>query len=199
MGIVVQFIGAAALLVTATAVIPQTIRMIRVDSTAGVSPVWAMLGAVSTGVWTYYTAARGLWWATVADGLACLSYLSSVHVLARHGITPRLAAGSAWLGVFVIGYLFAGLDGVGAVLAFAFVVQVAPSIWTTYRQSNLLGSSILTWSLTLAEGVLWFSYGWIEDDAAVTIFGLLALLAGTLMVARLRKFNTMTTPAQATT
>jgi len=62
-----------------------------------------------------------------------------VYVLARHRIAPRFATGSAWLGVFVIGYLLAGLDGVGAVLAFSFAVQVAPSIWTAYRQSNLHG------------------------------------------------------------
>ncbi|RLE17700.1 MAG: hypothetical protein DRJ50_13760, partial [Actinobacteria bacterium] len=109
---------------------------------------------------------------------------------------PRVAAGSIWLGVFVVGYLIAGLDGVGAVLGFAFVVQVAPSIRMAYRQSNLLGSSILTWSLTLAEGVLWFSYGWIEGDAAVTMFGLLAFLAGALMVARLWKVSSTTSVAK---
>jgi len=163
---IVEVVGAGALVVTATAVIPQTVRMIKVRSTAGVSPVWAMLGAVSTGVWTAYTAARGLWWATVADSLACLSYLSSVIVLARHGVRPRIVAGVSWLGVFALAYTAADLAGVGTVLAFAFIVQVAPSIWTAYRSSDLLGVSIVTWRLTFAEGVLWFIYGWAKDDAA---------------------------------
>jgi len=120
-------------------------------------------------------------------------YLSSVYVLARHGFRPRFTAGSVWLGVFVGAHVAAGLDGVGVVLRFAFVVQVAPSIWTVYRQIDLLGSSLLTWSFTLVEGILWFNYGLIQGDAAVTVFGLLAFLAGTLMVARLRKFTKVTT------
>jgi uncharacterized protein with PQ loop repeat len=181
-------VGAAALVVTAIAVLPQTVRMIRVGSTAGVSPVWAMLGAVSTGIWTAYTAARGLWWATVADALSCLSYLSAVVVLARHGVGPRLGAGVLWLAVFVISYLAAGLGGVGTVLAFAFVVQVAPSIWTAYGSSDLLGASVVTWRLTLAEGLLWFAYGSAKGDAAVVAFGLFAAIAGVLMISRIRRF-----------
>ncbi len=107
-----EVVGGAALVVTAIAVIPQTARMIRTRSTAGVSPVWAMLGVVSTGVWTAYTAARGLWWATVADALSCLSYVSSVVVLARHGVSPRIGAGLIWFAVFVAGYIAGDLAGV---------------------------------------------------------------------------------------
>jgi len=187
---VVEVVGAAALVVTAIAVIPQTARMIRTRSTAGVSPVWAMLGAVSTGVWTAYTAARGLWWATAADALACLSYVSAVVVLARHGVGPRLTAGALWLAVFVISYLAADLAGVGIVLAFAFIVQVAPSIWTAYRSGDLSGASIVTWRLTLAEGVLWFSYGWMKGDAAVVAFGLFAAIASVLMISRISRYAT---------
>lgn len=184
----VEVVGAAALVVTAIAVLPQTVRMIRVGSTAGVSPVWAMLGAVSTGVWTTYTAARGLWWATIADALACLSYVSAVVVLGRRGVSPRLGAGALWLAVFVTSYLAVGLGGVGTVLAFAFIVQVAPSIWTAYRSSDLLGASIVTWRLTLAEGVLWFTYGSAKGDAAIVAFGLFAAIAGMLMIVRIRQF-----------
>jgi uncharacterized protein with PQ loop repeat len=183
----VDVVGAAALVVTATAVVPQTVRMVRVRSTAGVSPTWAMLGAVSTAVWTAYTAARGLWWATVADALACVSYLSSVVVLARHGIGPRLGAGALWLALFAAGHLVAGLDGVGTVLAFAFVVQVAPAIITAYRSADLLGASLLTWCLTLTEGALWFVYGWALDDLAVVAFGCFAVIAGGLMIWRISR------------
>jgi len=139
-------------------------------------------------VWTAYTAARGLWWATVADALACLSYLSTVVVLARHGVRLRIVAGVVWLGVFVLAYVVADLAGVGTVLAFAFIVQVAPSIWTAYRSTDLLGASIVTWRLTLAEGILWFIYGWAKGDAAVMMFGLFAAIAGMLMISRIRNY-----------
>ncbi len=148
-----------------------------------------MLGAVSTAVWTAYTAARGLWWATAADALSCVSYLSSVVVLARHGVRPRIEAGGLWLAIFVVSYLAADLAGVGTVLAFAFIVQVAPSIWTAYRSTDLLGASIVTWRLTLAEGVLRFAYGAAMGDAAVLTFGLIAAIAATLMILRIRRFT----------
>ncbi len=185
MSLIVEGVGAAALAASATAVVPQTVRMVRVQSTAGVSPVWAMLGAVSTAVWSGYTAAVGLWWATVADAIACVSYLSAVRVLAGQGVSPRLGAGAAWAAVFGLGYVAGGLPGVGAVLAVAFVIQVSPSIWTAYRQSDLRGASALTWYLTALEGGLWLLYGAAEDDAAVTTFGVIAVVAGALMVARI--------------
>ncbi len=183
---VTAVVGAAALVVTAVTVIPQTLRILRRGSTAGVSPVWAMLGVVSTGAWTAYTAARGLWWATVADALSCVSYLSSVHALARHGESPRFTAGLAWLTVFVTAFLVAGLAGVGTVLAVAFVIQVAPSIWVAYRRTELQGASTATWFLTTSEGLLWLVYGLAEGDPAVIAFGVVATLAGTLMVGRIR-------------
>lgn len=165
-----ELVGAAALVGTAVLVVPQTVRMIRVRSTAGVSAVWAMLGVVSTGAWTAYAGGRGLWWVMTADALACVGYLSSVYVLAQHGSSPDLAAGGAWLAVFTAAYLAAGLDGVGAVLSVAFVVQVAPSLWTAYRRSDLNGASALTWGMTMVEGALWFTYGTLVYDNAVTIY-----------------------------
>jgi hypothetical protein len=65
---------------------------------------------------------------------------------------------------------------------------VAPSIWTAYGSSDLLGASVVTWRLTLAEGLLWFAYGSAKGDAAVVAFGLFAAIAGVLMISRIRRF-----------
>lgn len=187
---VAEAAGAAALVVTAVAVLPQIARIVRVRSTAGVSPVWAMLGVVSTGAWVAYTGARGLWWATVADALSCLAYTATVVVLARNGVRPRYLAGMLWLSVFVLGFIAGGLSGLGVVLAFAFLVQVGPSIWTAYRTTDLLGASLGTWLLTLTEGVLWGFYGFVKSDLAVVAFGSLAVCASLLMVLRIRWWAT---------
>ena len=45
MNLLTQLIGAAALVATAITVVPQTVRIVRVKSTVGVSPAWAVLGA----------------------------------------------------------------------------------------------------------------------------------------------------------
>jgi uncharacterized protein with PQ loop repeat len=181
-----EFVGAAAMVVTAVAVLPQLVRILRVRSTAGVSPVWAMLGVVSTGAWTAYTAARGLWWATLADALSCLAYTAAVVVLARNGVRPRYVAGALWLCVFIVSYVVGGLSGVGAVLAVAFLIQVAPSIWTAYQSEDLRGASLGTWLLTCTEGALWGFYGLVKGDLAVLAFGLFAVFASLLMILRIR-------------
>lgn len=182
---VAEFIGALALVVTSVAVAPQLIRIIRVRSTAGVSPLWAMLGAISNGGWVFYTAAHGLWWATVADALCCLSYVGTVIALARGGVRPRFFAGAIWLSVFVFGFAWEGMAGLGFVLASAFIVQVSPSLWTAYRSSDLRGASMGTWLLTFIEGALWGFYGFIKYDLAVVVFGTVAVIASLLMLARI--------------
>ncbi|MBP6997189.1 MAG: hypothetical protein KBB39_13710 [Phycicoccus sp.] len=182
---VAELAGAAALVVTVVAVLPQTLRIVRVKSTAGVSPMWAMLGAISAGAWVAYTAARGLWWATVADALSCLVYVAAVAVLGRNGVRPRYLAGALWLCVLALSFIVGGLSGLGAGLAFAFLVQVTPSIWTAYRTRDLMAASLTTWVLMLSEGALWGFYGLIKGDAAVIAFGLVAVLASLLMVLRL--------------
>ena len=182
----VKLVGAAALLATAVAILPQARRILRVRSTAGVSPVWAILGAVSTATWVVYTALRGLWWATVADALSCAAYTTTVVMLARHGERPRLFAGALWLSVFMVAVGVGGLDGLGAVLAVAFLVQVLPSLWTAYRSSDLHGASLSTWMLTCAEGALWATYGAANNDRAVVAFGLVAFSASVLMCLRIR-------------
>ena len=184
-----DLLGAVALLVTAIAVIPQTVRLLRVGSTQGVSPTWAMLGAVSTAVWTAYTAARGLWWASVADALSCGGYVVTVVLLARHGEPARILAGLGWFAVFVAAGLVARLDGVGAVLAVAFIVQVTPSLWTAYRTLDLVGASLATWLLVFVEGVLWFAYGIGVADGAVIAFGAIAATTGILMSLRIGRLR----------
>jgi uncharacterized protein with PQ loop repeat len=182
----VEVVGAAALVTTAVAVLPQARRIIRVRSTAGVSPVWAILGVVSTAAWVVYTAFRGLWWATVADALSCAAYTMTVVMLARHGERPRLVAGALWLSVIVFANVLGGLDGLGVVLAIAFLVQVSPSLWTAYRSIDLHGASLSTWMLTCAEGALWATYGAANNDRAVVAFGLVAFSASVLMCLRIR-------------
>lgn len=185
MAVLVEVVGATALVFTAVAVVPQIVRVARVRSTAGVSPTWAMLGLVSTGAWVVYTGARGLWWATVADSMSCLSYAATVAVLAAHGERPRVVAGAAWLSVFFVSFAVGGLPAMGAVLAVAFLIQVGPSIWTAYRSLDLHGASLTTWLLTAAEGALWGSYGLLHRDPAVVTFGTLAVLASALMAGRI--------------
>ncbi len=186
MALLTQLTGAGALVVTATSAIPQTVRIVRVRSTAGVSAAWAVLGAVSTAAWTVYAISQELWWTAIADALACAGYTAILWVLNSHGSRPNPAIAAGWTAVFVLAYATAGFGGFGAVLAVAFVIQVTPSLWTAYREPNPVGSSITTWYLGMTDGVLWAAYGTLEHDGPVALYGLIALTSGVLMVTRLK-------------
>lgn len=181
----VEVVGALALSATAVAVVPQIRRVVRTGTTAGVSPDWALLGAISTAGWTAYTALRGLWWTTAADALACGSYVVTLVVLARRSAPPRWLAGAAWAGLFPLAWVVGGLDLVGTLLSIAFLVQITPSLAVAYRHRALDGVSAPTWALIGAEGSLWLVYGAAKADAAVTAFGGIALAASGAMLARL--------------
>ncbi|HGG56724.1 MAG TPA: PQ-loop repeat-containing protein [Nannocystis exedens] len=180
----IEIVGALAFVASAVAILPQARRVLRTGETGGVSPDWAMLGAISTAAWTIYTALRGLWWATVADAIASASYLITVAALVRRAAVPRWWAAALWAGLFVAAATTGGLNLVGAVLSVAFVVQITPSIVVAFRSDEVDGISSATWMLVAFEGALWLAYGVGRNDNAVVAFGAIALLAGTTILLR---------------
>lgn len=186
--LLLDLVGAAALAVTASTVVPQTVRLLRTRDSAGVSPTWTALGAVSAAFWTAYLVQGRLWWPAVADAAAGLSYVLALTVLHRQGVRVRrsLVVGAAWGAAFLGAGAIGGWPAVGALLGVAFAVQVTPSLWTAYRTEQPTGAALATWRLVVAEGVLWGLYGLGVADHAVVAFGVIAVLAGTAMVLRIR-------------
>lgn len=183
----IDLLGAVALVVTASTVVPQLLRLVREASVAGVSPSWTALGTVSTGVWTIYLVQGRLWWPAVADAMCCLSYATTWRLLGRRGVDLRLSlvVATSWLTAFVVAHLGGGRGAVGTVLGLSFVVQVSPSVWSAYRTPRPVGASTVTWLLVGLEGGLWGAYGFLLHDRAVLVFGAVAFGASILMVPRL--------------
>lgn len=196
----VEIVGGAAFIATAIAIAPQAWRVIRTGQTAGVSADWALLGAISTAVWTIYTGIRGLWWATIADAMASASYTVTLIALVRRSVEPRWIAGGLWAAVFVLAALVGGADAVGAALSFAFAVQIAPSVVLALRSDDHAGVSRSTWGLVSVEGALWMTYGAAKGDAAVIAFGTIALGAGItiLLIVATHRHTLRSTPRETT-
>jgi hypothetical protein len=184
--ILATVLGAAALSVTAVVVVPQIVRLVRTGLTAGVSPSWTAIGAITTGAWTVYLGQRGLWWPATADLINCVSYAIAFGLLVRAGAHVGIAMtlAPAWLAVLVSAAALGGWAALGWVLSISYVVQVSPSVWTALRSTRVDGIAAGTWRLVLLEGLLWAPYAAIEGDAPLLSFALIAIAASTVILAR---------------
>jgi hypothetical protein len=99
--------------------------------------------------------------------------------LARRGhanVSPA-AAIAAWVALLVAVFAVAGRTGLGSLLTAAFVLQVAPSLWTAYRTDRPTGISRATWMLILGELTCWMIFGRHEMDPRLIVLGSTGIVA----------------------
>ena len=133
--------------------LPQILKFRATRDTAGVSWAWATLTCLNNAAWIAYFALEHYWTALVPSSSAT-ALAGTLAILLSVKDRPRLRPSvpiAAWAAMLVAAYLILGRTGLGALLTAAFVVQVAPSIWTAYRTERPTGISAGTWLLILGE------------------------------------------------
>jgi hypothetical protein len=96
---------------------------------------WATLTSVNNAAWFAYFALASYWTALVPAASATLLAGTLASMLARRGqatARPAVLTGS-WVALLFAGFVVAGRTGLGTLLTAAFILQVAPSLWTAYR------------------------------------------------------------------
>ena len=169
--------------------VPQVLKFRTTRDTAGVSWAWATLTCLNNAAWLAYFALEHYWTALVPSSSATalagtLAILLCVQD--RPGLRPSVPI-AAWAAMLVAAYLILGRTGLGALLTAAFVVQVAPSIWTAYRTERPTGLSAGTWLLILGELSCWLTFGLYKSDPRLITLGLTGVTASALMLARIRR------------
>ncbi len=179
----------APLLAAAFAVpqfVPQVRKVLRTGDTSGVSWSWAALASVNNAAWFAYFFLSGYWTALVP--VASASSLAGVLavILARRGKASVRSgvAVAAWATTVLLALAAGGLAGLGTLLTVAFLLQMAPSLWTGYRTTNPSGISRGTWLLVLGELSCWLTYGLYQGDQRLIVLGVSGILASSLMLAR---------------
>ena len=167
--------------------LPQIRKLRATRDTAGVSWSWATLTCLNNAAWIAYFALEHYWTALVPSSSATalagtLAILLSIRGQAK--LRPSILIGT-WVAMLVTAYLILGRTGLGALLTAAFMVQVAPSIWTAYRTSRPTGISAGTWLLILGELSCWLTFGLHESDPRLIALGLTGMTASALMLARI--------------
>ncbi len=179
--------------------LPQIRKLRATRDTAGVSWAWATLTCLNNAAWMAYFALEHYWTALVPSCSATvlagtLAVLLSIN--GRPRPRPAIPIG-AWAAMLVAAYLVLGRTGLGALLTAAFVVQVAPSIWTAYRTERPTGISAGTWLLILGELSCWLTFGLYKSDPRLITLGLTGMTASALMLARIQRASRAERPATA--
>ena len=187
MGDVLDYAPIAAAAFAVPQFLPQLLKLRATDDTAGISWSWAALTGVNNAAWLAYFALAGYWAALVPASSATLLAGTLATMLARRGqAKPRPAVlVSSWVALLVAGFTVAGRSGLGTLLTVAFIVQVAPSLWTAYRTAHPTGVSRGTWLLILGELSCWTIFGVHQSDPRLLTLGVTGVTASALMLARI--------------
>jgi uncharacterized protein with PQ loop repeat len=169
--------------------LPQIRKLRATRDTAGVSWPWATLTSLNNAAWIAYFALEHDWTALVPSSSATvlagtLAVLLSIRGQAR--LRPSILI-ATWAALLVAAYLILGRTGLGTLLTVAFVVQVAPSLWTAYRTTRPTGISSGTWLLILGELSCWLTFGLYKSDPRLIALGLTGIMASALMLARVHR------------
>lgn len=175
-----------ATLVSASCAWPQVARIRRSGDVRGVSAAAVALTISSELGWSIYLGDERLW-AAIPEGVVNITASVVLFVtIARCGArwTTAASAATAWLAVLLAARWAGGPSAIAALLAVAYLVQLSPAVWTAFRCSDPYGISPTTWILRLAESLLWGSYGVLEADVPLQVFGVIGTAESTAILLR---------------
>ena len=113
--------------------VPQVLKFRATRDTAGVSWAWATLTCLNNAAWLAYFTLEHYWTALIPSSSATALSGTLAVMLWRKPKARTAIPIAAWAAMLVTAGLILGRTGLGALLTAAFVIQVAPSIWTAYR------------------------------------------------------------------
>jgi hypothetical protein len=167
--------------------LPQVLKLRATRDAAGVSWSWAALTTVNNAAWIAYFALSRDWSALVPSCSVTLlaGVLTALLTGGKRVRTRSVALLGAWAAALAVAGGVAGRAGLGTLLTAAFVVQVAPSLWTAYRTARPSGASAGTWALILGELACFLAYGLRQADPRLVVFAATGVTASALMLARI--------------
>jgi uncharacterized protein with PQ loop repeat len=167
--------------------LPQVLKLRATGDAAGVSWSWAALTAVNNAAWIAYFALSRDWSALVPScSVTLLAGVLTAMLTGGKRVRARsVALLGAWAAALAVAGGVAGRAGLGTLLTAAFVVQVAPSLWTAYRTARPSGASAGTWALILGELACFLAYGLRQADPRLIVFSATGVAASALMLARI--------------
>lgn len=169
--------------------IPQVVRIQRSRDFEGLSGVWIGVGMSMNVWWVLYGWQTELWGIIPVSAGGFVLYLAmAIQSMAFRGRSSlrSITVGIVGLGSFPLAFLIgAGWEVAGLVIGLGYYVQFAPAVVSSFRTRTPSGISPATWSMALAEALIWLVYAIDASDMALVVGGGGGSLMALLILARL--------------
>ena len=178
-------LGALGTLIGLVRALPQLVRLMRTKDAHGVSLDTAATSSIVSFGWATYGVLTDQLPVTLATGSSGIVFALITLVAMKLGRrVTELRNAPVWFLVLVIVTVTAGSTGLGVLLPISVLVANVPQLVVVYREADLTGLSVSTWSLSMGDGAVWLGYALVTGDAAILVFGILQLTTSSAIVAR---------------
>ncbi|MGA0118220.1 MAG: SemiSWEET family transporter [Ilumatobacteraceae bacterium] len=150
---------------------PQVWRMVRHDTSHGISPFSIAHGLVGSTLWFTYGISmnRNAIW--ISNGQFITAQIIIISVLYRHksmsiALMAKFAAALAALLLITIPV---SPSVVGWMATTVSVTSLMPQVVHVIKTENLHGISVVSWLMTTMSAASWMIYGWILDDVIMSV------------------------------
>lgn len=164
--------------------LPQLWRLLRARDAHGVAVDTAATSSVVSTAWVAYGALTGQSAVALASGASALTFALVTLAALRYGRrVGELRAAPTWLVVLAVAGAAGGARGLGLLLPVSVLVANVPQLVVAWRERDLSALSLGTWVLSVAEALVWGTYGVAARDWSITVHATLHLVTSAGIVA----------------
>jgi MtN3 and saliva related transmembrane protein len=150
---------------------PQVWRMVRHDTSHGISPFSIAHGLVGSALWFTYgiSMSRDAIW--ISNGQFITAQIIIISVLYRHKSMSiaLMAKFGAALGALLLITIPVSPSVVGWMATTVSVTSLMPQVVHVIKTKNLHGISVVSWLMTIMSAASWMVYGWMLDDVIMSV------------------------------
>lgn len=150
---------------------PQVWRMVRHDTSHGISPFSIAHGLVGSALWFSYgiSMSREAIW--ISNGQFITAQLIIISVLLRHGSmkVSLLVKFAAVLSGLLLITIPVSPSVVGWMATTMSVTSLMPQVRHVIKTENLHGISVASWLMTIISAASWMIYGWMLNDVIMSV------------------------------
>lgn len=166
----ISMLGLTGTIIDLLRAAPQLIRLLRERKSFGVSVDSSGTSCVVSLGWTTYGIITHQIFVALASGaIASLFFIITLAALRLGRSAREFRIAPLWLVVLFSAVTFFGKNGLGLMLSISALISNVPQIRVAYKEENLSGLSLGTWLLTLAGGLIWFVYGFLNNDLTIMV------------------------------